>query len=90
MIGSEFHPSHFLSPLRAGAHYDSNARVAMSTLHTRSCPACGTVMPASFPEGLCPKCLLAAAVPPEENACRVLLLAAPMSAARPDGVCRAW
>lgn len=32
----------------------------MSSLNTRSCPTCGTVMPVSFPEELCPKCLLVA------------------------------
>ena len=29
----------------------------------RTCPVCATAIPASFPEGLCPKCMLASATP---------------------------
>lgn len=53
----------------------------MPSPNTRTCPACGTVMPASFPEGLCPKCLLKAAAGQESG--RTLPVAAPVSGARP-------
>lgn len=36
----------------------------MPSSNTRVCPVCATVMPAGFPAGLCPKCLLTASVEP--------------------------
>ena len=35
----------------------------MPTENTRSCPTCATAIPASFPEGFCPKCMLASVTP---------------------------
>ena len=48
----------------------------MPSSNTRVCPVCATVMPAGFPAGLCPKCLLTASVEPAPAA----------DEARPDGV----
>jgi serine/threonine protein kinase len=68
----------------------------MPSSNTRICPACAMVMPASFPAGLCPKCLLVGAstpagAPPEdlEAAERTIPVAPPVSGStpvRPTGV----
>ena len=37
----------------------------MKTDSTNACPKCGATVPADAPQGLCPKCVLAAASAPE-------------------------